>query len=115
MISKERVFLSSSPESAALQIFASPNHSNEPTYAQIIGFDMGGTSTDVSRYAGTYEQVLETQTAGVIIQVGGQYMSFSRLEPEVLKIIVCAAMKCLEGFSGGRAMTDSLCLDGVTP
>lgn len=34
----------------------------------LIGFDMGGTSTDVSRYAGSYEQVLETQTAGVIIQ-----------------------------------------------
>lgn len=29
---------------------------------------MGGTSTDVSRYAGHYEQVLETQTAGVNIQ-----------------------------------------------
>lgn len=34
----------------------------------LIGFDMGGTSTDVSRYAGSYEQVLETRTAGVIIQ-----------------------------------------------
>ncbi|ERN07735.1 hypothetical protein AMTRI_Chr08g204740 [Amborella trichopoda] len=34
----------------------------------IIGFDMGGTSTDVSRYAGSYEQVLETQIAGSIIQ-----------------------------------------------
>ncbi|XP_015899374.3 5-oxoprolinase 1 [Ziziphus jujuba] len=34
----------------------------------LIGFDMGGTSTDVSRYAGTYEQVLETQIAGAIIQ-----------------------------------------------
>lgn len=33
-----------------------------------IGFDMGGTSTDVSRYAGRFEQVLETQTAGVAIQ-----------------------------------------------
>eukprot|EP00929_Paragymnodinium_shiwhaense_P061341 TRINITY_DN30628_c0_g1_i1.p1 TRINITY_DN30628_c0_g1~~TRINITY_DN30628_c0_g1_i1.p1 ORF type:complete len:1327 (-),score=229.11 TRINITY_DN30628_c0_g1_i1:244-4224(-) len=31
----------------------------------IIGFDMGGTSTDVSRYAGHYEQVFETTTAGV--------------------------------------------------
>lgn len=30
---------------------------------------MGGTSTDVSRYDGDYEQVFETQTAGVIIQV----------------------------------------------
>ncbi|CAN1275191.1 5-oxoprolinase 1 [Linum perenne] len=29
---------------------------------------MGGTSTDVSRYAGSYEQVLETQIAGAIIQ-----------------------------------------------
>ncbi|KAJ7540098.1 hypothetical protein O6H91_10G001300 [Diphasiastrum complanatum] len=38
------------------------------TTQPIIGFDMGGTSTDVSRYAGSYEQVLETQTAGVIIQ-----------------------------------------------
>jgi len=31
----------------------------------IIGFDMGGTSTDVSRYAGEYELVFETETAGV--------------------------------------------------
>lgn len=35
---------------------------------QIIGFDMGGTSTDVSRYAGVYEHVFETTTAGVTIQ-----------------------------------------------
>ena len=34
----------------------------------MIGFDMVGTSTDVSRHAGTYEQVLETQIAGAIIQ-----------------------------------------------
>ncbi|XP_074282946.1 5-oxoprolinase 1 [Silene latifolia] len=34
----------------------------------LIGFDMGGTSTDVSRYAGGYEQVLETQIAGSVIQ-----------------------------------------------
>lgn len=38
------------------------------TNQPIIGFDMGGTSTDVSRYDGSYEQVLETRTAGVIIQ-----------------------------------------------
>ncbi|KAL6125608.1 hypothetical protein ACLB2K_073664 [Fragaria x ananassa] len=38
------------------------------TEKPLIGFDMGGTSTDVSRYAGTYEQVLETQIAGAIIQ-----------------------------------------------
>lgn len=31
----------------------------------VIGFDMGGTSTDVSRYAGQLEHVYETQIAGV--------------------------------------------------
>uniref|UniRef100_A0A182JFK7 Uncharacterized protein n=1 Tax=Anopheles atroparvus TaxID=41427 RepID=A0A182JFK7_ANOAO len=34
----------------------------------LIGFDMGGTSTDVSRYAGAYEHVIESTTAGVTIQ-----------------------------------------------
>uniref|UniRef100_A0A1A9WNB0 5-oxoprolinase n=1 Tax=Glossina brevipalpis TaxID=37001 RepID=A0A1A9WNB0_9MUSC len=34
----------------------------------LIGFDMGGTSTDVSRYAGIYEHVVESTTAGVTIQ-----------------------------------------------
>lgn len=34
----------------------------------IIGFDMGGTSTDVSRYSGTYDHVFETTTAGISIQ-----------------------------------------------
>jgi len=33
---------------------------------QIIGFDMGGTSTDVSRFAGTYEHVFESVTAGAL-------------------------------------------------
>jgi len=32
---------------------------------QVIGFDMGGTSTDVSRYAGEAELVYETRVAGV--------------------------------------------------
>ncbi|XP_063833705.1 5-oxoprolinase [Ostrinia nubilalis] len=34
----------------------------------VIGFDMGGTSTDVSRYAGSLEHVHEATTAGVTIQ-----------------------------------------------
>jgi len=34
----------------------------------VIGFDMGGTSTDVSRYGDDYELVHETETAGVRIQ-----------------------------------------------
>jgi 5-oxoprolinase (ATP-hydrolysing) len=33
-----------------------------------IGFDMGGTSSDFSRFAGTWEHVFETVTAGVAIQ-----------------------------------------------
>ena len=34
----------------------------------VIGFDMGGTSTDVSRFSGTYDHVFETITAGISIQ-----------------------------------------------
>ena len=34
----------------------------------VIGFDMGGTSTDVSRFGGEFERVHETRTAGVRIQ-----------------------------------------------
>jgi 5-oxoprolinase (ATP-hydrolysing) len=39
------------------------------TKTPVIGFDMGGTSTDVSRYgSGRYEHVFETTTAGVTVQ-----------------------------------------------
>ncbi|KAI1387841.1 Hydantoinase B/oxoprolinase-domain-containing protein [Hypoxylon trugodes] len=41
-------------------------HSDDNT--PVIGFDMGGTSTDVSRYAGDLGHVFETTTAGVTIQ-----------------------------------------------
>jgi 5-oxoprolinase (ATP-hydrolysing) len=34
-------------------------------FGKIIGFDMGGTSTDVSHYAGEFERAFETQVAGV--------------------------------------------------
>jgi len=34
-------------------------------YQRLIGFDMGGTSTDVSHYAGNYERTFETEVAGV--------------------------------------------------
>jgi len=34
-------------------------------FEQIIGFDMGGTSTDVTHYAGSYERDFETEVAGV--------------------------------------------------
>ncbi|MGD8605709.1 MAG: hydantoinase B/oxoprolinase family protein [Myxococcales bacterium] len=36
--------------------------------AEVIGFDMGGTSTDVSRYAGEIPRVFETQIAGIRIR-----------------------------------------------
>jgi len=34
-------------------------------FAHLIGFDMGGTSTDVSHYDGEYERAFETEVAGV--------------------------------------------------
>ena len=54
----------------------------------VIGFDMGGTSTDVSRYDGQFEHVFENITAGVNIQApqldintvaagGGSLLTFS--------------------------------------
>uniref|UniRef100_A0A673B8F0 5-oxoprolinase, ATP-hydrolysing n=1 Tax=Sphaeramia orbicularis TaxID=375764 RepID=A0A673B8F0_9TELE len=41
---------------------------NQMEKKPVIGFDMGGTSTDVSRYAGQYEHVFEATTAGVTLQ-----------------------------------------------
>jgi 5-oxoprolinase (ATP-hydrolysing) len=34
-------------------------------FSRLIGFDMGGTSTDVSHFAGEYERTFETEVAGV--------------------------------------------------
>ena len=34
-------------------------------FARLIGFDMGGTSTDVSHFDGEYERAFETEVAGV--------------------------------------------------
>eukprot|EP00126_Sphaerothecum_destruens_P007440 Sdes_comp19850_c0_seq1m12083 len=39
-----------------------------PKPQAVIGFDMGGTSTDVSRYDGSFELIFESTTAGVTIQ-----------------------------------------------
>jgi len=35
---------------------------------ETIGFDMGGTSTDVSRYGGEFEKVVEVETSGIHFQ-----------------------------------------------
>ena len=48
-------------------------------FKRIIAFDMGGTSTDVSHYAGQYERAFETEIAGV------------RLRSPVLQIHTVAA------------------------
>ena len=56
-------------------------------YNKLIGFDMGGTSTDVCHYAGEYERSFETELAGVRIRApmmqintvaagGGSILSF---------------------------------------
>src|SRR3954468_14436786 len=37
----------------------------EAGFKDLIGFDMGGTSTDVSHYDGEYERAFETEVAGV--------------------------------------------------
>ncbi len=40
----------------------------EAGYERLIGFDMGGTSTDVSHYAGEYERAFDTEVAGVRVR-----------------------------------------------
>ncbi len=37
-------------------------------FARVIGFDMGGTSTDVAQFDGDYERAFETEVAGVRIR-----------------------------------------------
>ena len=37
-------------------------------FAKVIGFDMGGTSTDVAHYDGDYERAFDTEVAGVRVR-----------------------------------------------
>ncbi|WP_374672973.1 hydantoinase B/oxoprolinase family protein [Ideonella sp.] len=37
-------------------------------HGRVIGFDMGGTSTDVSHYAGEFERAFDTEVAGVRVR-----------------------------------------------
>ncbi|MGQ0708297.1 MAG: hydantoinase B/oxoprolinase family protein [Rhodoferax sp.] len=58
---------------------------------KVIGFDMGGTSTDVSHYAGAFEREFETQVAGV------------RMRAPMMSIhTVAAGGGSLLGFDGAR-------------
>ena len=43
-------------------------------FEQIIGFDMGGTSTDVSHYNGEFERAFETEVAGVRMRAPMMYI-----------------------------------------
>ncbi|CAI5746857.1 unnamed protein product [Peronospora destructor] len=45
-----------------------PESSIESIQPAVIGFDMGGTSTDVSRFDGKFEHVLESVTANVTVR-----------------------------------------------
>jgi 5-oxoprolinase (ATP-hydrolysing) len=57
------------PQYASSSSPSSSTTSTMPLKPPVIGFDMGGTSTDVSRYDGHHmEHVFETVTAGVAIQ-----------------------------------------------
>jgi len=58
---------------------------------KVIGFDMGGTSTDVSHYAGAFEHEFETQVAGV------------RMRAPMMSIhTVAAGGGSILGFDGAR-------------
>ncbi len=60
-------------------------------FQKIIGFDMGGTSTDVSHFNGEYERTLETEVAGV------------RLRAPMMSIhTVAAGGGSILGFDGYR-------------
>ncbi|MGU7773374.1 hydantoinase B/oxoprolinase family protein [Burkholderia sp. MR1-5-21] len=60
-------------------------------FGHVIGFDMGGTSTDVSHFNGEFERVFETQVAGV------------RMRAPMMSIhTVAAGGGSVLGFDGAR-------------
>jgi 5-oxoprolinase (ATP-hydrolysing) len=60
-------------------------------HQRVIGFDMGGTSTDVSHFAGEFERAFETQVAGV------------RMRAPMMSIhTVAAGGGSILGFDGAR-------------
>ena len=60
-------------------------------FGKVIGFDMGGTSTDVSHYAGEFERAFDTQVAGV------------RMRAPMMSIhTVAAGGGSIIGFDGAR-------------
>jgi 5-oxoprolinase (ATP-hydrolysing) len=62
-------------------------------FDRVIGFDMGGTSTDVALYAGRFERATETEIAGVRLRV-----------PMMAIHTVAAGGGSILGFDGARLM-----------
>jgi 5-oxoprolinase (ATP-hydrolysing) len=62
-------------------------------FDRVIGFDMGGTSTDVALYAGRFERATETEIAGVRLRV-----------PMMAIHTVAAGGGSVLGFDGARLM-----------
>jgi 5-oxoprolinase (ATP-hydrolysing) len=60
-------------------------------FDRVIGFDMGGTSTDVTHFNGTFERAFETEVAGVRMRAPMMYIH-----------TVAAGGGSLLGFDGAR-------------
>ncbi|MEM7433501.1 MAG: hydantoinase B/oxoprolinase family protein [Myxococcota bacterium] len=52
----------------AAGVVAAAAVSDQLGFPEVVGFDMGGTSTDVSRYGGSIARVFETKIAGVRVR-----------------------------------------------
>ncbi len=79
------------------------------TRQPVIGFDMGGTSTDVSRFAGHYEHVYDAEVAGVTIQA-------PKLDITTVCACVRAACTCMHLVARARTWVSvSACLSACVP
>jgi N-methylhydantoinase A/oxoprolinase/acetone carboxylase beta subunit len=71
---------------------------------QLIGFDMGGTSTDVSRFAGSYEHVFEATLAGRL----PLHTILTAQAPLFLLFVTC-----VKDHKGNFSTMSSFCLFGM--
>ena len=80
---------------------------------RVIGFDMGGTSTDVSLYAGTFERTFDTEVAGVRLRApmmaihtvaagGGSITSAEAAAAGALQIAVSHMANAIQRISVAR-------------
>ncbi len=83
--------LRAAPSPAAPPRGAATEGSAGASSVRVIGFDMGGTSTDVSHYAGEFERAFETQVAGVRVRA-----------PMMAIHTVAAGGGSILGFDGAR-------------